>query len=494
MPRVLIAGLFHETHSFVLPTTTCADFESRVGAELLVCAGDASPLGGVLQEAAALGWDIIPAVDMRATPSGVVEASVVEFWWRLFETAARSAGAVDAVFLVLHGAMVSEDDLDVEGTLLRKMRELAPLANCLIAGVTDLHANVSPAMASLADALITYRCNPHTDARDSAIRAVRLLDRMMTSRIHPATVLEQVPAVLPPTYTGTTDDPMRSLEAMARRLETAPGVLAVNVHAGFAYADTPDTGFSITAIVDGDPSLAQAALRRIGSKAMAMLAARAPTDISLAQAIAQIDTNADGPTLLVEPADNIGGGAPGDATWILQALVAHKVHRSAVIINDPDAVAALSDKEVGTRATASIGGKSFLSGGPCVLDVEIVSRSDGKFDLEDRHSHLASMVGSHVSMGPCAVVRSAGVTILLTSLKTPPFDLGQLRSQGIVPEDCAVIGVKAAVAHRRAYDPIAKASFSVATPGACPSNLSLLPYRHVPLSRLASAPPADGNG
>jgi hypothetical protein len=38
-------------------------------------------------------------------------------------------------------------------------------------------------------------------------------------------------------------------------------------------------------------------------------------------------------------------------------------------------------------------------------------------------------------MGPSAVVRIGdGITVLLTSRKTPPFDLAQLRSQGLVPE------------------------------------------------------------
>jgi len=85
----------------------------------------------------------------------------------------------------------------------------------------------------------------------------------------------------------------------------------------------------------------------------------------------------------------------------------------------------------------------------------------------------------HIDMGPCAVVRSAGVTVLLTSKKTPPFDLGQLRSQGIEPEKLSVIGVKAAVAHRRAYDRVTKASFTVATPGPCSSNLHSFPYKYV---------------
>ena len=42
-----------------------------------------------------------------------------------------------------------------------------------------------------------------------------------------------------------------------------------------------------------------------------------------------------------------------------------------------------------------------------------------------------------------------------------------------------MIGVKAAVAHRRAYDPIARRSFTVTTPGPCTSDLTRLPYKRV---------------
>ena len=44
---------------------------------------------------------------------------------------------------------------------------------------------------------------------------------------------------------------------------------------------------------------------------------------------------------------------------------------------------------------------------------------DGKFTVEDPHSHIA-IIGRHIDMGPSAVVRSQGVTILLTSIATAP--------------------------------------------------------------------------
>jgi microcystin degradation protein MlrC len=184
--------------------------------------------------------------------------------------------------------------------------------------------------------------------------------------------------------------------------------------------------------------------------------------------------------ILVEQADNIGAGAPGDLTSVLAALLEYRVRDAGVVINDPAAVRTLHTLESGARLTLPIGGASGVVGAmPLTLPVELVSVSDGRFTLEDRRSHLASMYGEHIDMGPCAVVRTGGTQVLLTSRRTPPFDLGQWRSQGIQPERLYAIGVKAAVAHRRAYDPIAAASFLLETPGPCASDLRTLPFSRV---------------
>ena len=81
-------------------------------------------------------------------------------------------------------------------------------------------------------------------------------------------------------------------------------------------------------------------------------------------------------------------------------------------------------------------------------------------------------------MRDCAVLETPQAVILLTSRKTPPMDLGQMHSQGIRPEDAELVLVKAAVSHRAAYDPFARASFNVDGPGLCTSALARLPYRH----------------
>jgi microcystin degradation protein MlrC len=307
----------------------------------------------------------------------------------------------------------------------------------------------------------------------------------MTTAETSQTVWVQAPIMWPPTGTATADEPMRTLETMAREMEAAdPAIAAVSVFAGFSFADTPDTGVSFTATTFGDPESARKKLDELSAWAIEHQELGNRVDESLSDAMASIQDDINGgrtPVVIVEPADNIGGGAPGDATTILRTLIEHRIDNSAVVINDPRAVAEIDQGSLspGSITRLTIGGGSQLTDGPLELDVEILARSDGKFELEDHHSHLASMNGIHIDMGACAVVRHQGVTILLTSRKTPPFDLAQLRSQGIVPEKLNVIGVKAAVAHRRAYDTISKSSYTVDTPGPCSSNLSGFPFKKV---------------
>ena len=122
MKKILIAGIFHETHSFVDESTPLDNFQIRLASELLDCTGDASPLGGALEYTDSQGWQIIPTIDIRATPSGTVEDAVFDFWWTEFES--RWQPNCDAVLLILHGAMICQSHLDVEGELLRRIRTL----------------------------------------------------------------------------------------------------------------------------------------------------------------------------------------------------------------------------------------------------------------------------------------------------------------------------------------------------------------------------------
>jgi microcystin degradation protein MlrC len=483
MPRILLAGLFHETHTFLEGLSGLADFSIRRGEELLECKGDASPLGGVLEYAGETGWEIIPLCDYRATPGATVADEVIEAFWSDFTGRAELPlhEGVDAIYLVLHGAMVSQSHDDVEGELLERLRALPGAASLPVFGVFDLHANFTQRMAEHADCLVAYRENPHTDACDAAIRAARLLQRCLETGKKPRMFRHHPALMWPPTGTATAQEPMKALEEIAREMEAANDAFwVVNIVAGFSFADTPDAGVSFVIATTGSEAAAVETLQYLGEVALAQKHTGNLLDRPLAEVMDEIDPPPPGLTVLVEPSDNIGAGAPGDGTGILRALIDRKIPNCAVCINDPQAVKRLETVQRGQIVWLPIGGRgSKLDKGPVIVEVELVSHWSGLFELEDKNSHLASMSGSTFDMGPCAVVKHGGVTMLLTSNRTPPFDLGQWRSQGLEPKRFSVIGVKAAVAHRRAYDPIASRMIWVDTPGPCSSDLKSLPYQKV---------------
>ena len=482
MTRIFLAGIFHETHSFTDDRTGIESFTIHRGQALLERIGDGSQVDGFLTTARREGWEIIPAATYLCGASGMVDHAVFEAFWDEVKPVLLSAleQGLDGIFLSLHGAMVTTELEDPDGELLARIRALPGAAALPIFGVYDLHATLTQAMGALSDGLVCYRQCPHDDTYDSAVRAAELLARCLKTGVRPRQHVLVTPIVWPPTGTGTRDGPMAALEAAARRMEQeVPGVLAMNVVGGYSFADVRDAGVAFGIITEGDDAAALAALEELAALAWEMREGGVPKEYDLDDVLRDFQPSGEGPMLLVEPADNIGGGAPGDCTDVMRALLKYDVPGAAVVIADAAAVAALQPVAIGGRATLAIGGKgSRLDLGPVSLEVELVSRSDGRFELEDLKSQIV-VLGRMIDMGPSAVVRHRGLTILLTSRRLAPMDLGQWRSQGIDPETLSVIGVKAAVGHRRAYDKIASSSYTVRTRGPCTSDLTMLPYKNI---------------
>ncbi|MBZ0302461.1 MAG: MlrC C-terminal domain-containing protein, partial [Anaerolineae bacterium] len=85
--------------------------------------------------------------------------------------------------------------------------------------------------------------------------------------------------------------------------------------------------------------------------------------------------------------------------------------------------------------------------------------------------------------GPTAVLEvdptESPSYLVLTSRREPPFSLGQLLSVGIQPQHQRILVVKAAIAFRAAYEPIAGRIIEVDTPGLTAVNPDRFVYKHV---------------
>ncbi len=487
--RVLIARFFHETHSFIQAPTGRDLFRFREGSELLESLGDSSPLGGVLEYAQQQGWEIIPTVDAHAFPSGTIDHDVFELFWNRFVALATEplSQGIDAIYLVLHGACVTDRLEDVEGEFLSRIRKLPNAASLPIYGVYDLHANVSKAMVDLSQCLVAYRENPHIDARQAAIRAAEMLSRYFETGVIPQHHWQPTPIVWPPTATGTANNPMKRLLDIARQIESSdPNVLVVNVNAGFGFSDVHDAGLSFSMVAESSDISVQPHLRRLAEAALELANQGQGQDEAshvVMQRLRDLESASkiDGLTVLVEPSENIGGGAPGDGVALLRLLLDNNFPGVLACIADAEFVQSLANERVGGKYVRSLGAKkNRISGSPIEGEFELVSvHPNGRFELRDKQSHLASAVGDYFDMGPCVIVQHRNATILATTTRTPPMDLGQYLHVGVDPSIFRFVIVKAAVAHRAAYDPIAARQYWIDTPGPCSSNLKSFEYRRI---------------
>lgn len=487
MKRIAIGGIIHETHSFAEPPTVLADFEKQslyFGDEVLdAMRGTCSGLGGMIDGAKKQDWQLFPTAYAAAMPGGIVSKSAYTTILQSFLEHLKQALPVDGVLLTLHGAMVSENSLDVESDILEAVRNVIG-ADIPIVVELDMHGNISPRTVDLADVLVAFDTNPHIDPYDRGLECDDILASLLDAKesVQPTAAYASLPFLLAPQATGTTDLPLKAVHQRAARMESEEDVICISVMAGFAYADTPFTGPSIIVTTNKQPKKA----RQYADELAALLKENQssssfdflPPEEAVKKALAMANPN--GPIILVDSADNIGGGTPGDGTDALKAMLALDVQNGTVVINDFEAVRICQTAGEGARVNVRLGGKTDQwHGEPVEVIGTVKALSNGSFECELPDNHFAAFYGNTIHMGLTACLQVDGVNVILTSHKTPPFDLGQLRHIGVIPEKQSMIAVKSAVAYRAAYMPITAGVVEMDTAGLCSANLSRFPYRHL---------------
>ncbi len=482
--RIAIGGLLHETHGFAPTPTVLADFqETWFAGHALVAAMEntRSCLGGMIEgiRDRKANWQLLPTFYAAAMPAGMVTAAAYAALLDMLTSCVEAVLPVDGLLLHLHGAMLSETTLDAETDIVERVRHIVG-PDIPIVVVLDMHGNINPALAAAADVLLAYDTNPHVDLFARGQEAVAVLESCLKAQIRPVTVVRHPRLLLAPQCTDTAELPLRALHARAQEMEQDDRVVAVSILGGFAYADTPWTGPSVIVVTNQHSRLAEELADELCALFMSYRDTATFKGVPPAQAVQQALQSASGPVILVDSADNIGGGSPGDGTEALQAMLAARVQEGTVVIADADAVARCHAAGPRTRLTLSVGAKTDSGHGQSVeVTGEVRAISDGVYPCELKEHHFAAFYGDTLDMGPTAWLRVDGVNIVLNARKTPPFDLAQLRGIGIAPESQQMIVVKAAVAYRTAYLPLAAGIIEMDTAGLCTSNLHRFEYRQL---------------
>src|SRR6266576_1745160 len=203
MTRIAVGGFLHETNTFAPTKAVYADFvhgggwpAMTQGADLLKTMRHINVgLAGFVERAEALGWELVPTIFAAASPSAHVTEDAYERIAGVIVDGIRNARPLDAVYLDLHGAMVTEHLDDGEGEILARVRRVIGNDLPLVASL-DLHANVTPEMIEHADALIAYRTYPHIDMADTGRAAARHLALLLRSRRKFAKAVRQLPFLI----------------------------------------------------------------------------------------------------------------------------------------------------------------------------------------------------------------------------------------------------------------------------------------------------------
>lgn len=486
MARIAIAGFQHETNTFAPIKAQYENFiqgEGWPGLTEGAAIFDVFPpinisIGGFIREAQALHHDLVPVLWANAVPSAhVTEDAYERIAERLLKRFDEIAGKIDAVYLDLHGAMVTEHLEDGEGEFLRRLRQSLGPEIPIIASL-DLHANVTEAMVDHASMLIAYRTYPHVDMAAIGTRCARELHALLSKRRPPqAKAYRRVPFLLPLTQQCTMIEPSASIYKMLATFDNT-AVSVASYTPGFPPADIKECGPSIFVYADTQTAADQAAdaiLAEIIARESQFAVKLKDAKEAVTEAV-RLSNIATKPVVLADVQDNPGAGATSDTTGLLRALVDANAQDAVIaILTDEAAARAAHAAGEGAEIDLALGGKLFTGGDPPFQGRFKVERlSDGRFLCTGPFYG-----GTNADLGPSALLRIGDIQIIVASRRMQAADQAIFRHLGIEPKEQKILGLKSSVHFRADFTPIAEEIIPVAAAGAFIDQPEKLPYRHL---------------
>jgi len=455
--RILLVQYGHES-STVNPFTT--GLERFGGREQLISGNPLADLGSFISDFRAVlagrsDVEVVETVDAWANPWGRVERKVQETVKSILREKIAATGNIHGMLLMLHGAMVLEDDDDGEGDLLAFLRNLVG-PEVPIFAVLDLHANITAKMVANADVLINCDTYPHIDIGERAREAAQLMLDTLDGRIKPVMAARKLPLLVEflPTTTGIGAE----ILAKARELERRDGILCVSVAHGFFCADIEESGICTVAIADSSEGAARSAADDLALMIWRNRDRMQGIHQSIEEILDDLATHPEKcPAVIADGSDNPGGGATGEGTHLLNALISRGFDNCLIAyLRDPDAVDLAIRAGIGAEVDLAIGGHlcPTVDGEPYRCRAEVRAITDPL-----------------PKQGRVAAFRSGRTFILAQTGNGQTWDTRGIDACGLKVADFRVVAVKSAVHFRHAFTPLVKSVYVACGPGLAPQEL-----------------------
>ncbi|MEK2603487.1 M81 family metallopeptidase [Burkholderia arboris] len=468
--RIFVAALAHETNSFSPIPTSLHSFEERTlyrpaGGVPDERADELVGYGTFVREARARGHDVSASIFAFAEPGAPCSQQDYETLRDEILDGLRGAQPVDIVLYLLHGAQMAQGYDDCEGDLLAKTRALVG-PDVVIGVELDLHANVTAAMLDHCDILLACKHDPHTDFDERAVDLTNLAERAARGEIRPTMHFERVPML---GMFFTTEPRMARLNQDAADREGRDGILSVSLIHGFPWSDFPDTGAGVLVVSDGNRAAASAQGRTLARElAHGFVAVRDETHalrLPIERILDEIEAappDAPGrPFVIADTADNPGGGAGSDSTFILEAILERGLRNVAIgMIWDPVAAVFARDAGVGATIALRLGGKSGPRAGRPLDVVARVLAVDAGLAQRDETFKFPGP-----GLGLSAVLDIDGVRVVVNSVRQQTYSPSCFFDLGIDLRRCRIVVVKSTQHFQALFGPLARAIYYCDTPG-----------------------------
>ena len=480
--RIGIGGIAHETNAFSNVATDETLFRKlayREGQEIIETnTGVRSYLGGYIDEAKAQGITLVPALFANANPSGRIPTHTLETLRdRLVDMlwAEHQKQPLDAIALNCHGAGASVGYPDIEGEILRSVRERFG-REIPVSIVLDLHGNITAEMVEYSDVLVGVKCYPHVDMYESARVTMDLLANIVRTGKRLYKRLITLPWLFAPTAGVTLSGPAHKIQQLTIRLEQEiPELKQVTFFHGFPYADIPHCHVAVTAMAETQEAADAAALEVARTAWNDRETFRVPT-LSPAEAFDKAQQAEAFPVVINESSDNPGGGAPGDGTFLLREMLKRNLPGSAFgHICDPEVAQLAAKAGVGSTISCLLGAKTDkLHGEPIALENAYVKAiCDGKF------VNVSPMGGGGVTDLDLSVRLQVGnVDIVVSSRPRQTMCKGPFEMVGINYTQMRYLGLKSSQHFKGWWKDHAGAIITCDPPGIHCGDLSVFDYQY----------------
>lgn len=478
--RIAVGQLWQETNTFNPQVTRWTDFEVMgvaTGRDVVDRFGSTGELAGFLSEFSQLQPDAeyLGLARFTCWPSGSIEAATWQRIRECFVSQLRDLKDVDAIYLTLHGALCSEDDPDVTGSILKLVREIVG-PNIPVVGSLDLHANITLAMMQNADVLSGYHACPHIDGAQTGARAARALHWLLTEKKTPTTWVRKLPMFTAAESHNTFVGPPAPLYRRLEELERDPDVLSAGLYMAMPWYDQPYLGWTYTLTTKSGSAKWQLVLDELTASAWNLRHVMEAIERFAPEKVVPRALSVSGkPVVVGDGADATNSGATGDSTVLIEQFLKQPIPDGALtFLIDRNAVAAAYAAGVGAAFDYAIGGTLAEYSKPLRFRGRVEKLVDLKWVLS---GHICTNLP--IDMGRGAVVKSGDVTVLLCERSGPGSSPKLYESAGLDPRRFKIVVAKSPSGFRADYEPFAAEIILADCPGPAAAHWSSLRFENV---------------